>query len=439
MPKTIVYIIFILALNACSEGSLALEIFDEEENISDIALSAPNIMLIIGDDIGLDALYGYEEGTIKANTPNLEKLMDNGLRFNNFWTNSVCSPTRATILTGKYGYRTGVRQASDQISTSEETLQAYINQKTNNAYATAVIGKWHLFGSRSTTNPEIMGIDYFAGIIGGGVQDYYSWPLFEDGVSSTQTDYSTTKLTDLAIDWLAVQSQPWFLWLAYNAPHTPFHLPPSEMISQGNLSGNQSDINANPLPYYLAAIEAIDFQIGRLLESMTQNQIENTAIIFIGDNGTPGQVAQSPYSQSKAKGSLYQGGVNNPMIMSGANITRRGEVGAMINSTDLFATIASLAGAEVDEIGDSRDFSSLLIQDSDEFRQFTYAEYQDEQTDEWCIRNETHKLIVSDSVEELYDLDSDPYEDNNLMGNDLQSADQVAKEELLKLLSEIRK
>ena len=99
-----------------------------------------------------------------------------------------------------------------------------------------------------------MGIDYYAGILNGAISDYNSWPLVENGTSSISNTYATTKLTDLAIDWVAEQTKPWFLWMAYNAPHTPFHLAPVALHSQGNLPTDMASIDANPLPYYLSAL-----------------------------------------------------------------------------------------------------------------------------------------------------------------------------------------
>ncbi len=414
---------------------------DNEGNTTPPSMNTDlNILLIIADDMGKDATNGYTEGSIKPNTPHLDSLMNNGLRFNNFWTYTVCSPTRASIFTGKYGYSTKVRSQFDHIETSETSLQAYINQETGNKYATAMIGKWHL-GNGNNFNPETMGIDYYAGIISGSVQSYYSWQLTEDGVTNTETEYTTTKLTDLAIDWIDQQTKPWFLWLAYNAPHTPFHLPPSEMHSQNDLSSDQNEIDANPLPYYIASIEAMDYQIGQLIDQINTDERASTIIIFIGDNGSPGRVVQSPYSRRKAKGSLYQGGINSPMIVSGKNVNRTGDENALINSTDLFATIAALSGVNIDSINNSKDFSSLLTTSSSNFRNYTYSEYKydDDNIDEWCIRNNTHKLIEkADGSMELYNLEIDPYENTDLLISTLSATDSTAKNILINQLATIR-
>ena len=240
----------------------------EDEPIDIDTPDTPNILLIIADDMGKDATPGFSEGSVKPSTPNLDNIKNQGLTFNNLWVSPTCSPTRASIITGKYGYRTGVKWANDELGQSERILQKYINEETNNAYATAIIGKWHLSGESTTINPESFGLDYYAGLIRGGVQDYYQWQLTEDGAGSLQTEYISKVFTDLSIDWVNSQSKPWFLWLAYNAPHTPFHVPPNEMHSQGSLPGYTDA--ADPTPYYMAAIEAMDFQIGRLLAGIPE-------------------------------------------------------------------------------------------------------------------------------------------------------------------------
>ena len=210
--------------------------------------------MIIADDLGKDAMPNYSEGSIKPNIPNLQNLMNSGLTFDNLWSYPVCTPTRSSILTGKYGIKSGVIEVGDIISTSETSLQKYINTNTGNEYATAIIGKWHL--SNSASDPITMGIDYFAGIINGGVGSYTNWNLTENGVTSNSTEYTTSKLTDLAVDWVDNQTKPWFLWLAYNAPHTPFHLAPTNLHSQGNLATDQASIDANPTPYFMSAIRS---------------------------------------------------------------------------------------------------------------------------------------------------------------------------------------
>lgn len=408
----------------------------EDESADTNDPDRPNILLIIADDMGKDATQGFSEGSIKPNTPNLNNLKNEGLTFNNLWVNPICSPTRASIITGKYGYRTGVKWANDELNQSEKILQQYINEQTNDAYSTAIIGKWHLSGNNTSINPESFGLDYYAGLIRGGVQDYYQWQLTEDGIGSLQTEYISKAFTDLSINWLNSQSKPWFLWLAYNAPHTPFHVPPNEMHAQGSLPDYTNGME--PLPYYMAAIEAMDFQIGRLLTEIPEEDLDNTIIIFMGDNGTPNQVAQLPYSTNMVKGSLYQGGINVPMFISGKGVSRTGEDNSLICSTDLFSTIAELAGINISEINDSKSFKSLLSSESTH-RQFQYSEMSNGTDDLWTISNGAYKLIIhSNGNEELYDLLNDPYEGNDLLNGMLSPQEENAKTELEAELLNIR-
>ena len=262
--------------------------------------------------------------------------------------------------------------------------------------------------NNATANPEDFGIDFYTGLIRGAADDYYQWQLTEDGSTSLQASYITEFFTDKAIDWVNDQTKPWFLWLAYTAPHTPFHVPPSNMHNQGTLPDYVTGMDGTP--YYMAAIEAMDYEIGRLLDNIPSDERDNTIILFIGDNGTPGQVAQPPYSISKAKGSLYQGGINDPMFVSGRGVSRNGTDDNLVVSTDLFATIAEVAGASVSEVNDSKSFEPLFSE-STQIRAFEYSEMNDGTTDAWTISDGNYKLIVFSNGNQLfYDLDDDPYE-----------------------------
>ena len=400
----------------------------------------PNILLIIADDMGLDASPGYNIGTLKPNMPNLQSLINSGVRFNNVWSNPLCSPTRSTILTGKYGYRTGVLNVDEPLSTSEISLQTYITNNSGNEYSNAVIGKWHLSGTPTQPlHPNNMGIQYFSGVIGGGVQSYYSWNHTENGNTNTSNEYTTTRFTDDAITWINDQSQPWFLWLAYNAPHTPFHLPPSDLHYQGSLPEDQASIDANPLPYYLAAIEAIDTEMGRLFNSISSEDLENTVIIFLGDNGTPGQVAQQ-YHSLRAKGTLYKGGINVPMIISGKDVSRiNAQENALISTTDIFATISELCGISTDEIHDSISFQDLLNSGGSNNRSHIYSELG---SNYFAVRNLTHKYMsFEDGSEALYNLEENSFEMPNLLNPiqlPLSDNNQQNQSQLIAIANQIR-
>ena len=401
-----------LSLIACSSDSGGYS----DNSVDPIVApeSYPNILLIIADDMGRDATFGFSEGSLKPITPHINSIKNSGITFQNFWSYPTCSPTRASIITGKYGYRTGVKWAGDVLPSTERSLQKYIKEETGSRYNSAVIGKWHLSGNNSSLDRSAFGIDYYAGLMGGGLQNYFQWNLTNDQGTNLQSGYSSKIFTDLAMDWVGAQDQPWFLWLAYNAPHTPFHKPPSIMHNQGELTNYSEGID--PMPYYLAAIEAMDFQIGRLINGLTQEERDNTIILFMGDNGTPNEVGQSPYPDNAVKGSLYQGGINVPLFVSGKGVQRTGNDYNLLTSTDLFSTIAQLAGVDSDEIHDSKSFMNLLTTDDGQ-RAFQYSEMESPNASKWAISNGDYKLIVrANGAQELYDLLSDPYESENLIG-----------------------
>jgi len=433
--KSKYYLFIILAIFSCKSDEDV--ICCPTDNNGEVT-SNPNVLLIIADDMGLDASPGYNIGSLKPNMPNLENLINNGIKFNNAWSNPTCSPTRATILTGKYGYKTNVLEAGENLSTTETSLQTYINSNTGNEYSNAVIGKWHLGPPNQPSHPNDMGIEYFSGMTQSSVDSYYNWTHTLNGQVTNSNEYSTTKLTDDAIGWINNQDQSWFLWLAYNAPHSPYHLPPANLHYQGNLAEDQASIDANRLPYYLAAIEAVDTEMGRLFNSINDEILENTIIIFVGDNGTPGPVAQQYHSQ-RSKGSLYKGGINVPMVISGKGVARMNDVeDALISTVDLFATISELCGINTQQIHDSNSFFNLLTVTGSS-RSHLYSE---KGNNYFTVRNSTHKYIsFQDGSEALFNLETNPFEMPNLLNANqlpLSDNDQENLSDLINIAGQIR-
>ncbi|MCG8410383.1 MAG: sulfatase-like hydrolase/transferase [Bacteroidales bacterium] len=421
---------------------LLLQSCSKDDNNETLNSSKPNILLIIADDFGLDACPGYNIGTTKPNMPHLQNMINNGITFDNFWAFPMCSPTRASILTGKYGVKTGVLNASNAstINANEKTLQTYLDEKLGKVYSHSIIGKWHL-SNGEPNRPTQMGIDYYAGLLSGSVNSYYDWNLVENGISNPSSEYITTKITDLAINWINNQDKNWFCWLAYSVPHTPFHLPPAQMHSQGNLPTDQTSINANPQPYFIAMVESMDYEIGRLLNSIPQDELNNTIIIFMGDNGTAGQVIQNPYVSNRSKGSIYQGGIAVPLVVTGKGITRTGVRDKnLISSTDLFVTIAQIAGINTSEYENSISFYSLFTKATTNNRNYNYSEVLNDLPIKsgYTIRNNTYKLIKLDNgTERFYNLIKDPYETNNLIDR-LTTNEQIVYNQLIHEANQIR-
>ena len=397
-----------------------------------------NVILIIADDFGKDMAQLYNDpGADLPPTPNINALLDNGVLFENAWTNPICSPTRAAMLTGRYGFRTGIGnvvQASSSIGLSldEFVLPEAISAGSPFSYTHANVGKWHVgnqaLGGRN--HPNLSGYDHFSGLLRGGLDDYNNWSKVTNGSAMTITNYATTETVDDAIDWLDLQhpqDKPFFLWVAFNAPHSPFHLPPVDLHSFDTLTTTQSVIDNDPYPYYKAMVEAMDTEIGRLLDSLPADVRANTTVIFIGDNGSPGQVVQDPLDNQKAKGSIYDGGVHVPLLISGPKVVNPDRSSAaLVNSVDLYATMLELMDIDVSATLPNTitlDSVSMMpyLTDSTHSspRSWIFAEIFTEggdSDDGKTIRNDQYKLIRYDTGDlEFYDLEADQYQDTDLL------------------------
>ncbi|MEO6182954.1 MAG: sulfatase-like hydrolase/transferase, partial [Verrucomicrobiota bacterium] len=251
-----------------------------------------NILLIIADDYGIDSssLYNTNAAASQPPTPNINALAQSGVLFRNAYVNPVCSPTRSCLITGRYGFRTGIGDviagaSSPTLSASELTLPDAFAANASLGYQLASFGKWHLANGTNTPS-TIGGWPHFAGSLQGAITSYTNWTKTVNGVSTTNyTNYATTDLVNDASAWIQARgTNNWFAWIAFNAPHTPLHLPPTNLCPHyATLSGTSTNISANPRKYFEAMVETLDTEIGRLLESVNRT---NTHIIFLGDNGT---------------------------------------------------------------------------------------------------------------------------------------------------------
>jgi len=374
----------------------------------------PNILFIIADDLGIDALFSSDYGisvNTQPNTPNLELLKQDGVSFLNTWATPQCTTTRASVMSGKYGIKSGVRNVPDNLETSNTSLFTYLNNNLTTNYAKAVIGKWHISNPININHPFEHGVNHYEGVISGTINDYYLWDkVDENGQTSEINEYITQHFTNSAINWISNQTDPWFLWLAHIAPHSPFHTPPVGTFSQ-NITGNRSR--------FLAAIESLDYYIGELLNSMDQETRDNTIIIFIGDNGSPNGVGRY-FPSGHHKASMYEGGLRVPMIISGNKIVRKGVLESGIAQVnDIYATIVELISNDLEGgIYNSYSLQDALNSTNSITRPYIYSDYIDNGIEFWAIRNNTHKLIENESgTIEFYDLINDLEEEDNLIGS----------------------
>ena len=374
---------------------------------------SPNILLIIADDMGIDSTPGFGINEDLPSTPTLDSFREKGLSFTNCWAAPQCSPTRAAIMSGKYGIKTGVMRPPKILETSHTSLFTKIKEQSITDYSMGLIGKWHIGGSGTSnySHPKDSGVPYYEGVFTSQVDDYYNWTKVNSEENEEQVDeYVTTHLTNNAISWIDSQTKPWFLWLAHIAPHAPFQIPPN---------GTYTTTPSNNRKIYLSMIESMDYEINRLLESMDDDTLENTVIIFIGDNGTPGQ-ANNFWPNGHAKSSIYEGGIRVPLIITGKSVERVNEVEAsLVQATDLHATILELAGVPL--LGGTDNSLSLkpaLSFENQVSKKINYTDYESSNTELWATRNDTYKLIEDENGrEEFYNIFTDIKEETNLIGN----------------------
>lgn len=293
--------------------------------ISIQAQKNPNIIFILADDLGYGDLGCY--GATDIQTPHIDKLAENGIKFTRAYANStVCSPSRAAILSGNYPDLVGVpgviRDEPDNTwgnLKNDVVLLPESLQKLN--YTTALIGKWHL-GYRSPDLPNDRGFQYFKGFIGDMMDDYYThkrgginW-MRENQLPIQPEGHATDLFTDWTLDYLEKQKgqkKPFFLFLAYNAPHDPVQPP------QGWLTKVQSRVQMATLKRQkmIALIEHLDFNVGRILNYLKDSRLdENTIIVFTSDNGGALQYDASNYPFSGGKGDMLEGGIRVPCLVS---------------------------------------------------------------------------------------------------------------------------
>jgi len=404
------------------------------------AAQKKNILFIIADDLGADSnslFNSVTNGATLPPTPNINSLATNGVVFSRTYSNPLCSPTRACLLTGRFGFRTGIGNvvggAQGPLSPNEWTLPKAFSLGLG--YELSMFGKWHLANAPSSPL-TVGGWTNYAGNLLGQLTSYTNWSKTVNGTSSTTTNYATTDLVNDAITWINARgTNAWLVWCAFNAPHTPLHLPPTNLCpSYANLPGTSQDINAHPVKYFDAMMQALDNEIGRLLAALPDRA--NTHIIFLGDNGTVDNVIQPPYPSTRGKETLYEGGIHVPLIVSGPAVVNPNRTNdSMVNMVDIYSTILELAGSSVSDavpLDVTIDGQSLMpmLQTTNTYSRISYSELFGSgvvptnacgQT----LKNSQYKLIhFYDHHEEFYDLSNDPYESVNLLTSDMSAAAQ---------------
>ena len=414
----------------------------------------PNIVFILADDLGWKDLGCY--GSEFYETPNLDRLAREGMRFTDAYASAcVCSPTRASLLTGKSPARlhltdwlpgrpdsSSQKMYAPKIETclaSGETTLAEALQKEG--YATASVGKWHL-GQAPENGPEYHGFEFqIAGSGRGNPASYFSpyqLPQLRDGPAG---EYLTDRLTEEALHFVEQNKErPFFLYLPFYAVHTPLqakqaleekYKEKAATFSKGKKKNFLTDLGREVRqvqnhPTYGAMVENMDENVGRLLEKIkTLGLDKNTVVIFTSDNGGLSTAEGSPTSNvplRAGKGWPYEGGVRVPLIVRWPGVTKEGTVGyEPVISTDLFSTILAAVGFGTDR-SEGLDRVNLLpalrgekIPERPLF--WHYPHYSNQGGAPYgAVRLGDWKLIewYEDMRLELYDLKTDLGEKNNL-------------------------
>ena len=432
----------------------------------------PNVVLIFVDDLGYnDVSYN---GATEIETPNIDRLAQEGIIFSNgYVVHPTCGPSRAGLLTGRYPARFGMEanlayapfDSEYGLPVEETTVAAYLKDM---GYRTGIVGKWQL-GAAPPFNPLNRGFDYFYGFLG-GEHNYFQvdgahsgtsqaiisyLPLNENRSATGFDGYLTDALTDHAIEFVHEnRGDPFFLYLAYNAPHTPLQAPDNliEKYSKKITSKvhrlldkrqTSDDLNDQRRRTYLAMISSLDQNIGRVLDTLAKiGKRDNTLIFFLSDNGgvypkndsdRHTWADNSPFS--KGKNSFFEGGIRVPFVASWPARWPQGETfEPMVSSLDIAATAMALVGSEADA---SRPLDGVNLDpflrgetagsphEALFWRQANEVPYRTQ----FAVRTGSAKL-VKDSEEgeaQLFDLERDPGETRNLMDGDPETAARLAE------------
>lgn len=312
----------------------------------------PNIVLILADDLGYGDLSSW--GATDVRTPNIDALAAAGVRFGNFYANSpVCSPTRAALMTGRFPDCVGVpgvirTKARDSWGYLDPRAVVLPRRLKPAGYDTAMVGKWHL-GLESPSLPNERGFDHFHGFLGDMMDDYFTHRregqnyMRLNGETIDPSGHATDLFTDWAVEYVHARkgaSKPFFLYLAYNAPHAPLQPVPEWLERVKRRAPGLAEKRAK----LAAQIEHMDAGVGRVMDALKQH--ENTLVLFVSDNGGDLNAGATCGALHGGKGQMYEGGIRVPMCAAWAGRIRAGAKSDRVGLTmDLFATVCDAAGA----------------------------------------------------------------------------------------------
>jgi arylsulfatase A-like enzyme len=419
----------------------------------------PNILIILADDLGY-ADTGFT-GSNAVQTPNLDRLAANGVILENgYVTHPYCGPSRSGLITGRYQARFGnetnfTYSPYDLHQGLPLTEKTFAERLKPVGYRTGIIGKWHL-GASFPFQPKQRGFDHFYGFLSGGHSywpdsvttqlDLYSsngainysineggnLPLNRNGQVGEFEEYLTIALSRDAAAFVKEGDEPFLLYLAYNAPHSPLEAP-DELIQK------YRHVEPWTRRVYLAMIDSMDQGIGMVIEALEESgKLDNTLIFFLSDNG--GVAPKAGYVNEdwadngpmrKGKGSVFEGGCRVPYLMHWPDGLPRGKVYEFpVSSLDIAATTVALGGG--DTSGHSLDGVNLIpfLDGTRNDAPHVALFWRIRDGTGWAIRTPTAKMLkegYSSRPPELYDMQDDPYESDNVIDSRPELRQQLAQ------------
>lgn len=435
---------------ALAVAALALRVWFAAALLTGATLTAaapPNIVFILADDLGWRDLGCY--GAPDIRTPQLDRLAREGVRFTQFYSNGPeCSPTRAALLTGRYQQRVGglecaigiggvgryddaIRLAATHdlgLPAEETTIPRSL---ATVGYANAISGKWHL-GYEDKFAPGRHGFQHALYCLGGGMDYFhhvedppsYKPVLRLDGAEVRRRGYATDVFADEAVNWLREHlarrdASPFFLYLPFTAPHSPYQAPDEEQPAPLPRESPRWKQGRAPEKVYAAMVERMDEAIGRVLAALEKaGAARNTLVIFTSDNGGTGSAR--PAGLRDIKGSTFEGGIRVPCIVRWPGVLPAGtEYPHPAATFDLSASIARAAGVTGTRPFDGIDILRHVASNEPPAPRMLFWRGRRGQRTWLAVREGALKWVVRvdgpQRTEHLFDLERDPAERTNLL------------------------
>jgi arylsulfatase A-like enzyme len=435
-------------------------------------IARPNVVYIYADDLGYGELGAYGQKLIK--TPFLDAMAKQGIKFTQHYTSApVCAPARCMLLTGKHAGHSQIRGNFELGGFSDETERGQMPLEENTftighlmknaGYRTAAIGKWGLGMANGTGDPNKQGFDYFYGLMDQKqAHNFYPTHLWENGKWDTLKnkyvyvheyqgkknlsdvdfdkfkgkEYAVDKMMDKAIHFIQENKKnPFFLYLPLPLPHLSLQVPENALEPYLNVFPDSAYLGQkgyvptkNPKATYAGMISYLDLQVGKILETLKKEKIDNQTIVFFSsDNGATFDVGgvDTQFFQSTAglrgrKQDLYEGGIREPMIVRWPGVIPAGQINQIPSTQyDVLATLAELTNQKIPPTDGISFLPSLFKRENQKQHEYLYFEFP-EKSGQIAIRLNNIKAVKSNLKKnknapwEMYDLETDPNETKDI-------------------------